>query len=157
MSCDVRWRFAPQVTVIGGQPTPSTVAPIYIDHSDVELTYPYVSPTLTITLRSPKLGDVRNITVEAARNVSMGGYLTIGRNTIWPIVQIFTYDFEALDEDLIEDYFDFIRASVGQEIGLRDHRGLTWRGFILNPDGASTNHQVCDSSLSINFRGTQVI
>lgn len=86
----------------------------------------------------------------------MGGVLTISRNSIWPIVDVFNYDFEAIDEDTVEDYFAFIAESIGKEIGLRDHRGRQWRGFILNPDGAASEHQICDDSLSVSFRGVLV-
>ena len=151
--CRDEWLFAPQVTVIGGIETPSTTAPVFSHQSTLVLTYPYVSPTLTVTLRSPKLGDSQTVTVESSRQTTLGNALRIGRNPIWPKVDVFSFLFEALTEEVVEEYFEFSIASAGKVIGLRDHRNRQYYGFILNPDGASSSEQVCSKDLEISFRG----
>ncbi len=155
--CPVIWKFAPQVTTIPGTTTPSTVAPTFALRSDVVLTFPYTSPTTTLTIpMAPAFGDSRVVTVESVRNSSMNGILTTVRNPLWPTIEIFTYTFASLEDEMIDDYFDFVESSLGLEIGLRDHRNQNWRGFILNPDGVSSQEQNCDSNLSLSFRGVWV-
>lgn len=154
MTCPTKWTFSPQVTEIGGIPTPSIEPPEYTAYSNILLYYPYFGATHNITLRAPIFGDSRVLTVEATRDTTMANVLLIGRNPLWPIINVFTYSFTGLDEGVIDDYFEFVKASVGKEIGLRDHRGQTWRGFILNPDGQSTQEQECNNDLEISFRGT---
>lgn len=154
IACRDEWLFAPQVTVIGGIPTPSTTPPVFVSHVDLVLTYPFVSPTQTVTLRAPKLGDTHQVTVEAVRQQTMGGVTTMGRNGIWPIVDIYNFQFDGLPNDVIEAYFAFAILTAGQIVGLRDHLGRLFYGFILNPDGESNSEQVCNNSLEISFRGT---
>lgn len=151
--CRDEWLFAPQVTVISGIPTPSTTPPVFSHQSTLVLTYPYVSPTTTVTLRSPKLGDSQTVTVEASRQTTLGNALRIGRNPIWPIIDIFNFTFEGLTDEVIEEYFVFSALTAGKMIGLRDHRNRQYYGFILNPDGASSSEQVCSKDLEISFRG----
>lgn len=147
------WSFSPQVTAIGGIPSPSTVPPVYAHLSDLVLTY----GATVVTLRSPQWGDSRTVIVESARDATMSNVLTIGRNPLWPTVEVFKFTFTALSDAVVSDYFAFSILTAGKQITLRDHQSQTWTGFILNPDGQSTQAgQQCDNDLEISFRGTLV-
>lgn len=165
--CPKQWIFAPQVTPSVGSNPPSTTPPTYSHQNYTTLTYPYVSPTLTIRLRNPSFGDSSVTTVESTKNVTLGNVPRFYRDPIWPVAEIITYNLEANYEkrtsDLatyifssLEEFRAFILASAGAEIGLLDHEGVQWRGFILNPDTSYSRNQVNNTSLSLVFRGTRV-
>lgn len=155
-TCPKQWIFSPQVTVVGSIPVPSTMPPTFSKKTDLVLSYPYPTPSITCTLRAPELGNDNTLTVEAVRQVTMANVMVIGRNPIWPIVEIYKYTFSTLTDAQVDSYFNFINASAGKEIGLRDHRDQNYRGYILNPEAAVSTDQSCSNNLSISFRGIRV-
>lgn len=167
MSCRKQYSFSPQVTPLAGGHPPSTTAPTYSHRAYITLTYPYTSPTLTIKLRNPAFGDTSVTTVESVKNVTLGNVPKFYRDSIWPVVEILNYQLEANYDvrtpDLatylyssLQEFLIFIKASLGDEIGLLDHEGVQWRGFILNPDAQSMRTQVNNTTINISFRGTRV-
>lgn len=166
MGCPKQYIFSPQVTPGLSSNPPSTTAPTYVLQDYMVLSYPVTSPTLTINVRNPDLDDTYNVTVESAKNVTLGNDPQFGRDSNWPIADILTFKISALYKkrtsaftgyalSSVDEILAFFKATAGQMIKLVDHDGITWTGFVLNPDTQVVHSQEHDSSLTIIFRGVQ--
>lgn len=158
MTCVLKRRFGPQVSPTNPNVTPpSTVAPVWVPSDTITLTWPYTSPTLTLTMRAPDHGDEHETTIKRSQNTSRGGTIRYFRDVGWPVVQILKLGFSGLCDDDVSLVFEFLADSTADEIGLLDWLGRQWRGVILDPTG----HQVAsgrdnDNMMSFDFRGTLV-
>lgn len=163
-SCPKQYIFSPQVTPSVGSSPPSITPPVFTHRENIVLTYPYISPTLTIRLRTPSFGDTNVVTVESVRNVTVSNVPRFYRDPTWPVAEILTYNIEATYDvrtvDLtsyplasLVEFQTFIRDSIGSEIGLLDFNNVQWHGFILNPDAPFLRNQLNNSAINLIFRG----
>jgi len=120
------------------------------------LTYPFDSPTHTITLRNPDFGNLDRLEFTRINRESRGGTLIVFRDEDWPIAERQSYQFSSLSRSHIIHLHDFLSASLGQEIGLLDHENRQWKGVILNPE-ADTAQQGRESFIAqFDFEGDLV-
>lgn len=108
----------------------------------VTLTY----QTLTLDLPTPEFGNKITYTQYRVQGTTRGGDLIIyydrGVNTTvmatpwsrWPTTEVLEFDFSYLDDDNSALLLAFLLATLGRKITLVDYLGLTWQGFILNPE-----------------------
>jgi len=115
-----------------GSPMSPTL-PTLTRQNYITLTYPYVSPTFTVHLRSPKLGDERRLATTWVRERSRSGELIGFADPSWPKTETVSLQFEALSEDQATDLLAMAHESLGEEIGYLDYDGRQWRGIITTP------------------------
>ncbi len=125
--------------------------------STLQLTYPRVSPTLTLTLKNPEFGNTDTITFARVDRTTRGGERKIyGDNTLSKS-QVFRLDIANLAECKvpIDDIVTFLNSSLGKEIGLRDWEGRNWKGHIVVPE-TDIRKEASGTSVTITFDGELV-
>jgi hypothetical protein len=152
-SCLVR-QYRPFVGFSGDEGTtpPSVTSPILAD-ATLTLTYPYVSPTLTVVLRNPDFANKDNLTFNRVNRTTRGGILIVFADPNWPKVQKLSVQVSALRSPQVADLRTFFALSLGKEVGLLDHENRQWRGIIINPDTPILNPEHGDYSVSFEFEG----
>jgi hypothetical protein len=119
------------------------------------LTYPYDTPTTTLTLKIPLFGNTDKTETGFKIRYTLNNQLSVVRGN-WPTIRRFKFDFSALTEAQRDDFLAFYLLSLGQEIGLLDHEDRQWRGVIIS-DGKTTQvGQGCDYSTGFEFQGVLV-
>lgn len=121
---------------------------------NVLLTFPFVTPTNTITLRNPLFGNSYTINTLTLIRRTQSGQLDTARGINWPTIETFKVSFEALDTNTISNFLDFVQQSAALEIGYLDQENRQWRGFIT-PDTIETSQTGigCRFNTSFEFRG----
>lgn len=151
MPCVLKRRYGPQIR--SGSGTLPTWAP----SESITLTWPYVSPDLTLIVRAPDLGDEFELSVKRTDNTSRGGTINYFRDTDWPKTKLLKLGFSGLCDTDVDDFLEFLTSSVGDEIGLLDWLGQQWRGIILDPDGNVIDSGIEDDHMmNFVFRGARV-
>lgn len=140
--------YAPQVGT-GSFP----IEPVISKSPTMTLTWPFVSPTLTVTIRSPEFGNRDQLEYQRIRRETIGGELTIFRDPKWPQSQILTMEVLNICGDDLEDLLDFFKQSLGDDVGLLDYEGRQWKGIILTPEADKTEISKDRYSLSFEFQG----
>lgn len=158
MTCALRRRFGPQISTGNSNLTPpSSTPPVWTPVTTTVLTYPAASPTLTLTLRNPDEGDEDSLDIRRVDNLSRGGTRHYYRNEIWPKARVLSLGFTGLSDSQVTDFFDFLSASLGKLVGLRDWLNQQWEGVILDPTGNLIDDGInCQGRMSFRFRGTLV-
>lgn len=158
MTCATKRRFAPQIAPGNSELTPpSSVAPVWVRADTVTFTYPYTSPTLTLELRAPDLGDSTTTNVKRLNNTTRGGKQIYYRDSEWPVSDVLEFGFSGLTDVEVASLFTFLDESLGKEIGFLDWLGQEWRGIIIDPSGAQVmDGPSCASKMGIVFRGRRV-
>jgi len=111
----------------------------------VEFGHPYATPTLTLELRNPELGDSEAIDVKTQFKIAMNGDIHSHRRT--PENHRLLLSFTAITKALYEDMITFIETSVGDEVRYTDYNSDVWRGYILtNPLEGSTVRKIVDGT-----------
>jgi hypothetical protein len=106
--------------------------PILVAQDHIALTYPFVDPSETLTLKNPELNDVDRLDFVRINRKSRGGDLILHRESFWPETEILSYRFSFLAEKKRYEILSFMNSSLGKEIGLLDFEGRQWRGFLMS-------------------------
>ena len=96
----------------------------------ITMSYPARNPVDSITLRNPVLGNSDQFDIKTRFRKSMDNILRSYKST--PELHTLLMTFVDLDKAKIDELLTFFSNSGGNEIKLVDHRGITWRGFIIN-------------------------
>jgi hypothetical protein len=132
---------------------PSTTQPTVTIQDDVVFTLPFTSPTLTVTLRCPEFDNHQYTQFRRTYERSLGGTLVIRRTpTNYKLTRL-ALVFRSLTKDESDDLYDFVKASLGREIGYRDHENRQWRGYIASPGETVNSEGECSFSYQIEFQG----
>lgn len=158
MTCDaISKRYNPFISDGNGDITPpSSTEPSLTQVNQVRLTWPYSSPTLTIDLRSPELGNEFQTHQNRISRKSRGGSLIIYKDSIWPEFKVLTMSFDNKCGQDFSTVLDFLKQSLGQEIGLLDYESRQWKGIIRNPDTAIGREGPNDFNFNLEFEGELV-
>lgn len=109
-----------------------------------KLTMTYQS--LSIELPTPEFGNKITYSQSRVQTQTRGGDLIIyydkgfGKTAMqdygskWPTTEILEFDFSYLDDDNSQLLLAFLLSTIGRKITLVDYMGLTWLGFIINPE-----------------------
>lgn len=109
--------------------TPPVLTP-----STLTLYWPFIAPSLTLELRNPEFGNKISFNANRINRKSRGGTIQVFRKETWPKFRTLQMDISVLSTTQITNFKAFLIASLGQEIGLIDHEGRTWKGVITTPD-----------------------
>ncbi len=129
--------------------------PDSIDYLPVILTL----GTTVVTLKIPEIGDSDKIQVKRVQEQTRGGDTIIFRDPIWSITEILKYKFIDLTRTRSQQLLSFFAQSIGLEIQLRDHQGVTWNGIITTPDAqvVCTNDNNCGCyEVEFEFQGEKL-
>lgn len=107
-----------------------------------------------ITLRAPLFADREELFLERISRKTRGGDLKVFRDDEWAKIRTFRYKFEGLDSDKVIEMFQFLHLSLGLKIQLVDHEGITWEGYIVNPQGETAQYvRQCGHTTEFDFEG----
>jgi len=121
------------------------------------LKYPPISPSDTVVLRNPEIGDIQRVHGEGIVRRTRGGDLKIFRDNDWPQGQTNVYEFRALTAAQKDDLISFLQDYAGLEIGIEDHLGQDWTGVITSsPNEIVTVRDACSYDASFEFYGAKV-
>lgn len=132
------------------------VPPVYTKRPTIVLTYPYVSPSLTLTLRSPELEDSEKDVYNRIIRESRGGDQKIYRDNKWPQSRLLNYEIIFNKNQVVLDFLNFVSVSIGKEIGLLDYLSRQWRGILIPPETIFTHRGRSDRSVNFEFEGELV-
>ena len=126
--------------------------------SNLRLTYPYVTPTLTVDLRNPLFGNIKRIDTQFIIHVLRSKELKIFRPSNRNTVEILLVSFNTINIQLIEDFITFLTTSAGKEIGLLDQENRQWQGVITSPlnNIVDVGPGDCNFEINFKFQGTLV-
>jgi hypothetical protein len=87
-----------------------------------------------LIFRAPELDNRdRNAYTRVAQE-TRGGSLIIYADPIWPKIRSLVVTITGLIKTEVDDFQDFIYATIGQQIEVCDWEGRLWSGVIINPD-----------------------
>lgn len=136
----------------GSGAAPSTTPPT-IAHALVRLTYPYVSPSLTLDLRNPDFGNQDRLAFDRINRETRGGTLVMFVDPDWPKQTTLNVTINGLRKTQVDDLLAFLHTSVGKEVGYRDHENRQWRGIIITPEAVVTQEGKDQYRVTFEFEG----
>jgi hypothetical protein len=119
----------------------------------VTFTYPYVTPTITVQVPNPNLGDAQQDEHGASFGIAMSARVYSYIST--PTRRRLLLTFSKLNLTKMTDLKNLIYHSASGEIGYLDHESRQWRGHVMNDpfeDQAGKNFQV----ITLEFEGSIV-
>jgi hypothetical protein len=154
----VEWLYQPSIgQTLPGSPPPPPGKLVYAPDNDfppTTLLYPPVSPTDTLTLRSPELGNKDRLQFNRVSRETRGGTLVVYADPMWPKVQVQVLSFTGLTRDQAQHLLSFMSSHLGLEIGFIDWEQRLWTGVITNPNDAVTQDgRGAMYSASLEFEG----
>lgn len=132
---------------------PLPVAPT-LGSGTFTLTYPYVTPTTTLVLRNPNFNNGESFSVTRISRETRSGSLIIFRDSTWPEIETLSVEIDNLKIDDKNNLLQFFEDSLGVEVGLLDHEGRQWRGFITTPEALVSEVQAGRFNVGFSFEGT---
>lgn len=137
-----------------GYPVMDTTTPVIVK-GDVVLTYPYVTPSLTLSLKSPAFGNTDQVRFNLIDRTNRGGGRIVYNDPNWARDRVLEFEIEHLYREQAEALAAFINESLGAEVGLLDWEGTQWRGIIIAPNSPMTE-TVGGYAIKIAFQGAEV-
>lgn len=119
-------------------PTPSVTPPTIGSRINVVLTFPFFSPTTTLTLPNPEFGDIHNIDMTQINRQTRNNDLIVYRDPIWPRLEKLNLRWAYLTGQQGNDLLGFYFASFGKVVGFKDWFDRQWQGLIINPSSDFT-------------------
>lgn len=113
---------------------PTAAKPTFTYYDNVLLYYPTDTPTMSVQLRAPNMGDRDRLQNLRVQRESRGGTLQVFADPTWPKVQTLVLSFTQIKESEATDLQDFFLNTLGLTVGLRDWEGNVWHGVVVNPD-----------------------
>ena len=151
-----RFNYTPFVGVADPNFTPpDTTVPTLGQHK-LRLTYPFASPSLSLTLTNPAFGDKDRLNFNRINRETRGGTLIVYADPKWPKTQTLAIQVDNMSPNQAEDMINFLRTTLGQEIGLLDWENRQWRGIVTTPDARITHVGRGDRSIAFEFQGRLV-
>lgn len=124
------------------------------DTGNFSLYTPYLGvPTSKVTLRKPELDNRDRNAYSRVSQETRGGRLVVYADPTWPKVRTLAVTIIGLTETQVDDFQDFMQATIGQEIGLTDWEGRLWKGFIRNPNEPAIQDGRSMWTVSFEFEG----
>jgi len=134
-------------------PAPPVVLAPTLGVTTFTLTYPFVSPTLTVVLRNPEYANKDDLSFNRVNRQTRGGTLVVFVDQTWPKTQKLAVEIRWLKPAQVTDLLELFTSSLGKEVGLLDHENRLWRGIIINPDTPVANPGRDDYTVSFEFEG----
>jgi len=121
-------------------------------NTNTTLSYPYTSPTHTVTLRNPEFGNKQIQDSSSVSRLTRGGEQVTFRDVTWPIFQYLELEFKALTKAQRDDFMELVEAAAGDEIKLVDWENRIWRGHIASEPNEIIQTKDDDCSYEIRFK-----
>lgn len=121
----------------------------------VTLFHPWELPTQTINLRGPDLGNRDRLEFQRIKRETRGGTLVVWSDPMWPKNQRMVLSFSGLSESEGQNLLTFLTTTLGQEIGLVDWEGNTWRVVAMTPSEPLVRNSRCNLSINQDFEITR--
>jgi hypothetical protein len=136
-------------------PPPETISGLLSGISaPFQLVYPSTgTPSETLTLRTPNLGNIDRLAFNRIQRETRGGTLVIYADPMWPKIQTLVLSFSSLTSEEAQALLTFIEDHIGQEVGLIDWEHRFWRGIITTPDSPIVQDRRCSYTASFEFQG----
>lgn len=136
---------------------PPAIGPLLVKAATITFTYPFTSPTTTLIVRSPQMGNKETLSLRRVNRVTRGNSLRIFNNRSWPRDHVLAISVAGLEKETVDDLIDFINLSLGKDIGYLDYESRQWKGIIMNPKTVVTDlTKACNFSADIEFMGEVV-
>jgi hypothetical protein len=124
------------------------------DTGNFSLYTPYLGVASSkVVLRKPELDNRDRNAYSRISQETRGGELVVYADPIWPKVRTLAVTIIGLSETQVDDFQEFMKATVGQEIGLTDWEGRLWKGFIRNPNEPAIQDGRSMWAISFEFEG----
>ncbi len=136
---------------------PNAIGPVLIKYDNIQLFYPLNSPTDTLTLRGPELGNQNNLNFQRINRETRGGTLIIFADPIWPKMETMILEFHGLSEADSQDVLTFVATSLGKIIRIRDWEGQFWSGVIVSNDPIIRNGKGCSNSITMTIEVEKIM
>ena len=120
----------------------------------IELSYPYISPTVTITLPNPLFENSEQLNIKKIGKRTRGLITKLYRDPIWEEYTTLFFICQACSQTEITDYVNFVETSYGKEIKLIDHENNIWKG-VLVPAEITEQLRYCGFVIQFEFQGIQ--
>ena len=114
--------------------TAMPVTPPTFADATLTLTYPYVSPTSTLVLKNPELGNSDSLTFTVIDRETRGGDRIVYSDSKWAKAEVHAIELVNVCSPTFDNLLAFLNASLGKEIGFLDWENRQWRGIILAPN-----------------------
>jgi len=115
----------------------------------VTFQHPYAAPTETLNLRNPNLGNSEQTEIRTQFRRAMDGDIHSYRRTA--ATKKLLLIFAEISKPNLQEVFDFIALSAGDEIKYTDHDAVVWRGYIVNePVQSQTTSKKGGSCIEVN-------
>ena len=116
--------------------------------------YPYDSPTNTVEIRNPELGNTAKLEFQRINRKTRGGTLIVWADNQWPKIERTELTIRGLTETQAQEYQDFVSTSLGKEIGFTDWENNSWIAIIMNPDAPLIRNRVNDVEITVELELT---
>jgi len=137
-------------------PPPLLEAPAHVARP-FQLFYPAEGVvTDSVTMRAPNLGNKDRLSFNRILRETRGGTLIVFADPIWPKIQTLVLTFSGLRNAQTRQLLAFLDAHLGEEIGLRDWEGRTWKGIIATPTDPVVQDGKESYTASMEFEGELV-
>lgn len=125
-----------------------------ISRDTVLFQYPYNTPSLTLTLKTPAFNNQKTINLSRIQRHSRGRSLITYRDPAWPKSYSLSYSFENLSYANKNDIISFIQQTLGKEIKFTDYQSQVYKAIIANPrDFISEERGTCGFTWKVNLQG----
>lgn len=122
----------------------------------VTFEYPIITPTTTVTMRNPELGDGDQVNTKTNYGISKGGLLWSYINT--PVGHLLLRNFQAIPQTTIDSFEAFLDLASGSQLDYTDHDGTVYRGrFVSNPLQFATVQDDCNITFSMQFEVDEIV
>jgi len=131
----------------------AVAGPVLSDGNTLTLTYPFVSPTLTLILENPDFGNTDTFNFTRLDRKTRGGDRKLLTDAKWAKWERLELSMTGIDcNATVDEIITFLNASLGKEIGFADWEGRTWKGIIVAPDTDIIEQQT-GRALKLVFEG----
>lgn len=89
--------------------------------------------THSVDLPNPNLGDKLRFTSQGIKRETPFGNIKVFKDSDWPVIETFIYEFFRLTETQKDDLIAAINAANGLEVTITDHHGAVRTGYIVTP------------------------
>jgi hypothetical protein len=120
----------------------------------VRLTYPYTSPTITLDLPNPILGDARQIEELFSLDYSASGRIYTYKKATNMTKLLLT--FQNLTFTQIADLKLFIYKAVNNYSGYKNHRNVQYKGIFINDPFERDQLHRHYAGITLEFRGVKI-
>jgi hypothetical protein len=153
-------RYSPFVGA-GADGSPTPPPPLLEAPEHVALPFQLFYPaegvlTDSVVLRAPNFGNKDRLAFNRILRETRGGTLIVFADPIWPKIQTLVLTFSGLRNAQTRQLLAFLDAHLGEEIGLLDWEGRTWKGIITTPADPVVQDGKDSYTASMEFEGELV-